>query len=57
LVLVLIFVVGLEVAVEAVGRRWWPSLIEVWQELEGDEGVKTRLGERGGVGGYGIETG
>jgi phospholipid-translocating ATPase len=54
LVAVLAVVILLEVVVEAARRRWWPSLVDIWQELEKVEGVKRRLVESGGEGGYGV---
>lgn len=37
-----------------VGKWWWPSRIEVWQELEKREDVRKMLVEVGGEGGYGV---
>lgn len=35
---------------EALKRRFWPSMIEVWQELEQDKEVMKRLEETEGEG-------
>jgi phospholipid-translocating ATPase len=43
-----------EVFVEVFGRWWGKDLVAVWQELEQDEGVRRRLREEGGEGGYGV---
>ena len=43
-----------EVVVEVFGRWWGKDLVAVWQELEQDEGVRRRLREEGGEGGYGV---
>lgn len=36
------------------GKWWWPSRIEIWQELERDPSVKRKLEDLGGKGGYGV---
>ncbi|KAE9369759.1 phospholipid-translocating P-type ATPase [Stipitochalara longipes BDJ] len=43
-----------EVVVEVFGRWWGKDLVAVWQELEQDKGVRRRLREEGGEGGYGV---
>jgi len=43
-----------DLAMDACGKWWWPSKIEIWQELEGSETVRMKLKEVGGEGGYSI---
>ena len=52
---VLIVLVVIDLVVDVFKRWLWPSEIDVWQELEKDEGVMKKLLERGGECGYSVE--
>jgi phospholipid-translocating ATPase len=51
---VLAVVIVLELGVDVLRRTYWPTLIDLWQELEQDIGIRRRLEESGGEGGYGL---
>ena len=39
--------VVVELGIDAVQRRFWPSLTDIWQKLEQDEGIRRKLEESG----------
>lgn len=43
-----------DLAFDAIKRWWWPSLVQRWQVLEQDPGIRKQMVEIGGEGGYGI---
>lgn len=46
--------VVLDLAIDACKKWWWPTSVEIWQELEQDETVKRKILEVGGEGGYSV---
>lgn len=52
---VLALLIVLELVVDSLKRQFWPTEIDVWQELERDESVRRKIVERGGEGGYSLE--
>lgn len=46
--------VVLDLSIDAVKKWWWPTSVEIWQELEQDERVKEKLREVGGEGRYSV---
>ena len=47
LVSVVTVLVVVELGIDAVQRRFWPSLTDIWQKLEQDEGIRRKLEESG----------
>ncbi|KAG0647426.1 phospholipid-transporting ATPase [Hyphodiscus hymeniophilus] len=54
LVAVLAVVIMLELGIDMLQKIYWPSSIDVWQELEQDSEIRKRLEMSGGEGGYGL---
>jgi hypothetical protein len=49
--------VVMDLIINAVQKWWWPTRIEIWQELEQDLTIMKKLAEVGGEGGYGVGCG
>jgi phospholipid-translocating ATPase len=43
-----------DLAIDACKKWWWPTQVEIWQELEQDAKVRKKLKDVGGEGGYGV---
>lgn len=43
-----------ELVVDTLKRRFWPSITDIWQELEQDKCIRRRLEVSGGEGGYSV---
>jgi phospholipid-translocating ATPase len=53
-IVVLTVVLLLELVITVLRKVYWPTLIEVWQELEQDGDIRRRLEKMSVGGGYGI---